>query len=754
MGVDIGPKIGIDGEAEFRKELNNINQQIKTLGSEMKAVTSAFDANDKSQEALTAQAGVLNRQIEAQEKKLSSLQDMLDKSSQKYGENDTKTLRWAQAVQDATADLNKMRSQLSKTEQEMDGLGDAADDVADAMDDVGSASSGLGDTLKSAILGGGLVAGIQGIVGGIRDLVESTTEYRRIAASLEVSSQAAGYSAQETAVTYRQLYGVLGDDQTAATATANLQAVGLAQDQLTQLTNAAIGAWATYGDSIPIDGLSEAINETIKVGKVTGTFADTLNWAGVSEDAFNEKLAAASTPAERANLVLQQLASQGLVQAGEAWRTTNSDIVAANEATAQLTGTISEFGAIFSPVVTSAKENVNGLLNGVLQVVQAFQKDGLSGAVSEAGTQLTALASSALSAASDFGSGIANMIPILTETVSGIVSNLATGIMNGLPLLAETASTLMGNLGQYLAENLPGMIQVGLSAVTAFTGSLAENVGLVVDAAIGLAKSLAQGLADSIPAIIENVPTIVSNIARVINENAPKIFTAAVELILTLVKGLIDSIPTIVENIPKIAKAIFDALLAFNWLNLGKTIITGIGNGLKSMISFVKEIAGQIVSAIKGGISALPEQMLTIGKNIVRGLWDGVKSMGKWVLDNIKKFVGGIVGGIKEFLGIHSPSTVFETQIGKYMAQGIGVGFEDEMTDVAARMQRSIPVPTIDTVNNAAAGMVNGLSTMAAGQSFPSTIVLKLENGAEIARWLLPDLRRAGQANPEVASGV
>ena len=108
MSVDIGPKIGIDGEAEFRKELNNINQQLKTLGSEMKAVTSAFEAGDDSQEALAAQSQVLTRQLSAQEEKLTQLQKGLDAAAQKYGENDTRTLKWAQAVNDATADLNRM----------------------------------------------------------------------------------------------------------------------------------------------------------------------------------------------------------------------------------------------------------------------------------------------------------------------------------------------------------------------------------------------------------------------------------------------------------------------------------------------------------------------------------------------------------------------------------------------------------------------------------------------------------------------
>ena len=97
---------------------------------------------------------------------------------------------------------------------------------------------------------------------------------------------------------------------------------------------------------------------------------------------------------------------------------------------------------------------------------------------------------------------------------------------------------------------------------------------------------------------------------------------------------------------------------------------------------------------------------------------------------------------------------MFENDVGKYLAQGVGVGFEDEMASVAARMQRSIPTPTIDTVNNAAAGMVNGLGALSAGSGQPVKIVLQLENGAEIASWLLPDLRRAQRSNPEVVSGV
>lgn len=209
------------------------------------------------------------------------------------------------------------------------------------------------------------------------DLVTETQEYRTIMGSLEISSQNAGYTAQQTSETYKQLYGVLGDTQTAATATANLQAIGLSQEQLTEITNAAIGAWATYGDSIPIDGLAEAINETIQAGTVTGTFADVLNWAGESEDAFNEKLAAASSTAERADLVMQTLANQGLAQAGEAWRQNNQDIVAVNEAQAELDAAMGELGELLAPlaanVISFGADAIGALVDWLKQAAEAAQ---------------------------------------------------------------------------------------------------------------------------------------------------------------------------------------------------------------------------------------------------------------------------------------------------------------------------------------------------------------------------------------------
>ena len=408
MAVDIGPRIGIDGEKEFRQELQNINQQLRTLGSEMKAVTSSFDAGDRSEEALAAQTDVLNRQIDAQRQKLQQLQRGLDAAADKYGETDTKTLKWAQAVNDARADLNRLESQLKSTTGEVDDYGDAVDGASSATGGLGGllGSSGLGGILSKGLGVGAVVGGITAITSAITGLVDETQEYRRVMGALEASSAAAGYSAEQTSETYEQLYRVLGDNQTAATATANLQAVGLAQQDLYNMTELVIGAWARYGDSIPIDSLAESVNETIRAGQVTGTFADVLNWgsregetfgvtlresteankewndsvlaAESAEDYFNLALQECSTQAERADLVMQAMAGQGLAQVAEGYHEVNAATEDANSAQAEYEEAQAGLAERLLPVKTALTQLASGgfdLLSSAIDGVVGAIKD-------------------------------------------------------------------------------------------------------------------------------------------------------------------------------------------------------------------------------------------------------------------------------------------------------------------------------------------------------------------------------------------
>lgn len=186
MAYDIGPVIGIEGEKEFRNSIAQINTTMKTLNTEMNAVTSAFDKNDKSEEALTAQNGVLTKQIDLQKQKLAELQKGLEASADKYGENEKVTQGWKQAVNQATADLNKMELQLKENNAAMDGVAEKAKKVAQAHKDLDSALEGVkksaGNTVKVIT---GMAAGFAGAAtaafGFASEAAENADEIQRMA---------------------------------------------------------------------------------------------------------------------------------------------------------------------------------------------------------------------------------------------------------------------------------------------------------------------------------------------------------------------------------------------------------------------------------------------------------------------------------------------------------------------------------------------------------------------------------------------
>lgn len=364
----ITTRIALDGERDFKAQMAQVNGELRNLKSEMALVDATFKGQANTTEALTAKHKVLQGSVEQQREKVRALTQAVEDATQAYGDNDKRTDGYRQSLNRAKAELADLNRELQDNERYLDEARKSADGCAESIDEYGKAvrdadsnkdplgnlMAGFG-SLKGVLTGGAVVGGIKAVGDAIMSVVEDTAEYRKIMGTLEISSELAGYSAQQTADIYRTLQGVLGDTQTAATTTANLQAIGLAQEDLITVTNAAIGAWATYGDSIPIDGLSESINETIQAGKVTGTFADVLNWAGTSEDDFNAKLEAANGTTERANIVLQELKSQGLDQAGKAWQDANEDVVALNEATERWDGAMAQLGETLTPAATAIK---------------------------------------------------------------------------------------------------------------------------------------------------------------------------------------------------------------------------------------------------------------------------------------------------------------------------------------------------------------------------------------------------------------
>lgn len=203
MAVNIGPRIGIDGEKEYRDQINKIIQQAKTLDSEMRVVTSAFDDSATAQEKNAAKSQVLTKQIDNQRQRVQALSEMLQKSADKYGENDIKTLKWQQSVNDATASLNKMEKGLEDTSSKGTGFGDAINNIANKLginlpDGIGNALNGMGALdAKMVAVAGTCAAVVAAIIAVEKALIDMTLSQAEAARETETMAQVMGMTTTE-----------------------------------------------------------------------------------------------------------------------------------------------------------------------------------------------------------------------------------------------------------------------------------------------------------------------------------------------------------------------------------------------------------------------------------------------------------------------------------------------------------------------------------------------------------------------------
>ena len=606
MAVDIGPKIGIDGEKEFRESLRTMGQQLKTLGTEMKAVTSAFDVDNDSQKKLAAQSDVLNRQLEVQQQRLGEVQKALDYAKANYSENSSEVQRWQQALNNATTDVNRTKKQLNELET-------GVENVGDAMDGAGQKTSVFGDVLKANLLGSAIVSGIKAVASGIKSLISGAIE---------------GYGEYEQLVGgVETLFGSSAD---------------------TVIKNAE-NAYKTAGLS------ANAYMET-----VTSFSASLLQSMGNDTEAA----------AKKADLALTDMSDN-----------------------ANKMGT--DMQSIQNAYQGFAKQNYTMLDN--LKLGYGGTKEEMQRLIDDA---------NALNAAQG------NYTNYSIESYADIVDAIHTvqtemGITGTTAL--EASTTVEGSINSMKAayQNFVTGLGDQNADIGALTEELIQSAGNVAKNVLPVIESVVRNIAETVR---EQGPDMITRFVAYATEKLPEVLKLGIQLIVSLVKGLAQNLPELLRGTLALVDAIISTFL-----------------------------------------DSLPD-IIEVGKDIVRGLWEGIKAMASWIGEKVSGFVGGLVDGVKGVLGIHSPSRVF-AGIGQNMALGLGQGFEKQMQSVTAGIQDAIPTPTVDTVYNAAAGMVNGLAAQSAGSPGGSyTINLILQNGQQIASWLLPDLRDAARSNPEVAT--
>ena len=166
MAVNIGPRIGIDGEAEYRKQINNIIQDTKTLKSEYEALTSQFDKGKQSLSQNRDMHRILGEEIDAQKGRVERLKDMVEKSAEKFGEADPKTQRWKEALNDATRELNKLEGELEDLPSDFELIGrkmdESAKKIGNYVDDIQRVIRPVAQAIEGVFLAvvGGVATGI------------------------------------------------------------------------------------------------------------------------------------------------------------------------------------------------------------------------------------------------------------------------------------------------------------------------------------------------------------------------------------------------------------------------------------------------------------------------------------------------------------------------------------------------------------------------------------------------------------------
>ncbi len=460
-------------------------------------------------------------------------------------------------------DTDEAEKSLQKTDKSAGGLGKT---LLNGAKSVGKFAVGLAGAATAA--GGALVA-----------VAESTREYREEQGKLTAAFETAGFSADAARTTYESLNGVLGDSGQAVEAANHLAQLTTNEKELQAWTDICTGVFATFGDSLPIEGLTEAANETAKVGAVTGPLADALNWAGVSEDAFNEKLAACTTEQERQALITETL--NGLYgEAADKYREVNGEVIAANEAQDKLNSAMAGIGAAVEPFLTAGKMLIADVL-----------------------AKLTPLLS-------DLASVVLPLMSAAVSTVSGWIENLSGR-------LSESGITFGS-----VMTGAQTLFQGAMTVIQGIWTSIGQPVWNFIMQAVNLVKDL---FMQNMPAIKEFVRSAFADIQSIWQNN----LQPALQAIGNFIQNVLAPAFQVVFNniIAPVVKTAFGAIKDL-WNNSLKPIFQGILNFITGVFTGNWRKAWDGIKSIFSGIW--------------EGIKTAFKLPINWIIDGINAFIRGI----------------------------------------------------------------------------------------------------------------
>lgn len=563
-----------------------------------------------------------------------------------------------------SAETKKLKDGVSQAKKEITGF---SEETKKKVKEASEEFKKYGDAVQKGlkVAAGAIVAAGTALLA----LGASTAEYRNQQAQLVTAFEAAGSSAEAAKSTYNDLYRVLGDTGQAQEAAAHLAKITNNQKDLKEWTTICQGVYATFGDSLPIEGLTEAANETIKTGQVTGVLADALNWAGISEDEFNKKLEKCNTEAEREKLIRETL-NGTYRDAAERYETNNQAILAQNEAQTKLNDAMAKLGEIVAPINTMLVELAAQVLSTLTPYIEEF-----------AANHLPAIKEALAGVAEKIGAVISWIVDNW-----GLVSTLATIIL-GIAAALSVVSTVMGVVNAVMAASPVTWVVLGIVAAIAALVAIITVCSQHWDAIKAAAATAIEGIKAAWGAVAEWFGGIVEGIRNAfagIGEWLANLFVGAWNGIQKAWGGVKEWFTKIWEGIKSVYSTVatwFTTLFTNAWQgiqNAWNSVLnwfSNLWNGIKNIYNVVATWFSNIFKSAWNGIQSAWGSV----KSWFSGIWDGIRgifsAVGSWfsgiftsAVNGIKNVFSGITGF---FSGIwNSIKTIF-SNVGTAIATGI-----------------------------------------------------------------------------------
>lgn len=619
--------------SELRAAMQEARRHVRLANSEFQAATSGMESWATNADGLSARIRQLNTVLNSERTVLSNLERQHELTVQQYGEN-------SRAAEELEIRINRQRATIARTERELQNYENSLDELAnessdtaqalresdDAMEDIGdnsnALSSKLGNLAKTGFAAVGAAAA--GMVAAFLASAESTREYREDIGKLKTAFETAGYGAETATETYKSFFSVLGEEDRSVEAVNHLAAMRLEQEQLAQWTDICAGVWGTFGDSLPIEGLTEASNETAKVGKVTGPLADALNWAGISEDKFNDALTACNDEQERATLITETL-NHIYADAAENYKENNAAVIEAQRAQSELTDAMASVGAVAEPVMTSLKllgaEMLNGMLPAIETLGEAF--NGLLNGEVNSGEQVGNAIGDVVNFVID---KISTMLPQVLNAGVNLILSVAQGITQAIPQLLSAILQMLPSIIQTIGTMLPQLVSSVINGLYQIIDAIILNAPALLTAAVQFFTGLVQALPEIISDLMEQIDALVADLGYTLIEYIPQFL----EAVMQFWGALVDALPQIIESLTTYLPIIVDTVV--------QTIVQGVPLLLDAALTLFMAIVDALPVIIEALVDALPEIIDTVLETLLDAIPD--------LLDAAIEFLTAIIEAI------------------------------------------------------------------------------------------------------------